>query len=144
MRLGPTVPDFALEYDRLCGSTGKNDLLPYTWLDPECTRPGEPIHKSLHCMLESHTRESPNPIFNGKPSKFVVKHGFHLVLISSHSMHSYAHNMRGRLSLGYLQPVQVCKSLTQVAAVLRDPKKACPDENVEDAMAKMDALMADY
>ena len=44
--------------------------------------------------------------------------------------------------LGLLQPVQVCKSLVQVAAVLRDPAKAVPDEQakIDDALEKMDAL----
>ena len=55
-------------------------------------------------------------------------------------MHTFRSNMRGKLPIGDLQPVQVCTSLSQVAAVLRDPRKACPEESADDALAAMDAL----
>ena len=48
--------------------------------------------------------------------------------------------MRGKLPLGYVQPVQVCKSLAQVRAVLRDPEKACKKDDVDADMASLDAL----
>ena len=55
-------------------------------------------------------------------------------------MHTYRSNLRDKLPLDKLQPVQVCSSLSQVAAVLRDPRKGVPEEDVESAMDMMDRL----
>ena len=65
---------------------------------------------------------------------------FQLVLLSAFSMHTWRNNLRGKVPVHQLQPVQVCSSLSQVAFVLRDPRRGCPEDSMDDALSLMDRL----
>lgn len=125
LRLGQAAPDFALTYNI-------RDVLPYDVFDAQLLAPG-PLPESLHAMLDGVTTAGP-------PDGFQIAEGFQLVLISDFSMHTFRGHLRGKLPLGNLQPVQVCSGLSQVAAVLRRPREACPEDDIDGALAKMDAI----
>ena len=125
LRLNQSAPDLALTYNLPA-------ILPFQLWRHEFLKPG-PLHEDLHPMLSEGA-------YKGKEASFSIANGFHLVVTSAFSMHTFRANLRGKLPIGNFQPVQVCSSLSQVAAVLRDPRKACPETSVDDAMAAMDAL----
>lgn len=132
LRLGQAAPSFNLEWNQ-------RRLLPLELLDAEVVQPG-PLIPELHGMVEASAKATGKAL--GPPAAFSIQPGFQLVLCSEFHLHSFPRFLNGKLPLGLLQPVQVCKSLVQVAAVLRDPAKAVPDEQakIDDALEKMDAL----
>lgn len=131
LRLGQTAPDFGIKFNM-------PDVLPF----PACWDPtnhigGSALAADLHCMLTA------SPAAKGiSPETFSIHPDFQLAIISSFSMHTWRNNLRGKIPVHFLQPVQVCSSLSQIAFVLRDPRRACPEEDVESALAKMDRLAA--
>jgi hypothetical protein len=76
----------------------------------------------------------------GASSSITIAEGFQMIITSDFSMHTFRNYLRGKLPLGNVAPVQVCTSLSQVAAVLRDPDDACPADNMRKSMAIMDDL----
>jgi len=74
---------------------------------------------------------------DGDPAKFRIREGFQLVITSGFNKDNWKTYLRGKLPLGELQPVQVCRSIMQVDSVL---KHGLPKDDSEDAFAKMNAL----
>lgn len=130
LRLGQSSPDFALAYNF-------NDVLPYGEVFAEYAtnlQPG-PLPEALHAMVTT------SRAYTGQtPASVVISPTFQLVFASQYSMMTFRSNLRGHLPLQALQPVQVVSSLSQCAAVLRDPRKHCPEVDVNDAIAMMDRL----
>lgn len=128
LRLGATAPEFM-------SPAGWNlkGILPLDFLDPANKTAGE-LPMDLQCMAQSYANDTQRPPMTR------IKEGFEIIFISNYHMHNYATYLRGRVPLQWIQPVQVCRSRAQVAAVLRDPKTAVPDDGLEEATAKMDAL----
>ena len=167
LRLGAAMPDFAmLIYKHK--DAGAGPVVPLDLFEAVNMQPG-PLNPSLYPVLASFSsthaatpNHAPRTLLSppcvcapaacvrddaestgrslGTPKNFVIKDGFKLVLSSALSMHTYAKYTRGRLPLHWLQPVQVCSSRSQVAAVLRDPTKAVPNEDVDGIMDRLDAL----
>lgn len=93
MRLGQTAPDFCLQYNLA-------DVLPVDVFDAQLLTPGQPLHPSLHCMLRDSAHAA-------TAATFQIANGFALVFVSAFSMHTFRESLRGKLPLGYVQPVQV-------------------------------------
>lgn len=76
---------------------------------------------------------------DGDPERFAIREGFHLVLTSCFSMHNWKDYFRGRLPIGEVQPVQMCRSIQQVADVMRNPA-LIPKDTMSDDLDAMDRL----
>ena len=109
-------------------ASGYPSVLPSEVWDAEMLQPG-PLPPALHCMVNGATATA-----------FQIASGFSLVVISAFHMHSFRSNLRGKLPLEKFQAVQVCSSLSQVALVLRDPHKGCPEEDLDSALDRMASL----
>jgi hypothetical protein len=119
LRLGKTAPDFM-------GSWNRKDL-PLDFLLPENAAAG-PLQPALHKMVQPPA----------EPSNFTVVEGYRLVVTSCFDMNSYYGYLRAKLPLQHMQPIQVLKSLTEVAEVLEYGLPKSSEE--DDAFAEMDRL----
>ena len=135
LRLGKAAPDFSLAWNA-------PQLLPVDFLDPSQSKPGEALSADIRRALAGNAKGRNAAKSAGPTKDDFVAPGFALVLTSDYSMHTYQKWLKGRLPLGLTQAMQVCASRSEVAAVLRDPSKAVPDEDAKNdaKMQAMDAL----
>ena len=73
----------------------------------------------------------------GKRSISRIRDGFHLVFSSCFTMDDWKSYLRGKLPLGEMQPVQMCRSVPQVWEVM---SKGLPKDGTDDALSEMDRL----
>ena len=66
-----------------------------------------------------------------------IRDGFHLVFSSCFEMNTWKNFLRGKLPLGEVQPVQMSRSIQQLAEVMRD---GIPADGTDDALSEMDRL----
>lgn len=119
LRLGNSAPDFMMQLNM--------KSLPLDALRATVMQPG-PLHKDAHGLLTKA---------DGPPERYRVHEGFHLVFTSCFHSNNWKQFLRGKLPFGELQPVQMCRSIQQVAVVMKD---GLPADNSMDALSAMDAL----
>ena len=98
MRLGHAAPDFML-------SMNLKGVLPVDFFTAANLKPGR-LHASCHPLLRAK---------DGKAETFEIRPGFHLVLCTCFNKDQWREYLRGKIPMGEVQPVQVCKSTAQVA-----------------------------
>ena len=122
LRLANATPDFMLELN-------VKDVLPTEiWTAANLT-PGCKLTDAHKGMIKTAKLD---------PKKFRMADGFHICFTSCFSMNDWKEFMRGKMPMGAVQPVQVCRSHQQVADVMRLGVEV--EANLDDALSEMDRL----